>query len=178
MKKAGLFLLSFVITLSICAQSEWKQIVIDNSLKLSAPFDMKTIVLDIDEETKQKVDKYISSSGSNTSETFVVAAVSAIYKPTITTNVNGALKGTVGSFKSSEEVNVVYDQKSLNDFGIQGTCATGYTENTITGKKSYFYTYHYGKNNKYWNIIILHTTNTQESRDMAQKVYQSIQITD
>src|SRR5688500_2873362 len=107
MKKAVLLFVSFLITLSICAQSEWKQIVIDNSLKLSAPLEMKTIVLDIDEETKQKVDKYISSSGSNTAETFVVAAGSAINKPTITTNVNGALKGTVGSFKSSDVVNVV-----------------------------------------------------------------------
>ena len=177
MKKTWLLVLSFFISLPFYGQQEWKQTIVDNSLTISTPFEIHSLDLGLDEETQKKLDKYITFSGQDSLQTFMVMVISALYKPPITTNVSGALNGSIDNLKGSGKNTVQYEQHSLNDFGIEGISVIGQIEDNTSGEKSFIYGYYYGKDNKYWNILILFFTDNQENRDKALKVYQSIRIT-
>jgi hypothetical protein len=182
MKKNYLLVLILFASLSFYGQNDnaqqkndWKKIIVDNSISLSAPFEMKSINLEIEEGAKQKIDKYITYSGQDKTESFVVMAISAMYKPPIEVNLDGALIGSMNGFKTSD-INVHYDQKSISAFGIKGISAIGYYEDTTISKKTFFEDYFFGKGNKYWNVLILYATDNQENKDMAKRVYDSVEI--
>ena len=57
MKKTWLLIISFLISLHFYGQQEWKQTVIDNSLTVSAPFELKPLDLELGEDTKKMLDR-------------------------------------------------------------------------------------------------------------------------
>jgi hypothetical protein len=182
MKKNYLLVLILCTSLSFYGQNDntlqkknWKKIIVDNSISLSAPFEMNSINLELEESAKQKIDKYITYSGQDKTESFVVLATSAMYKPPIEVNLEGALTGSMNGFKTTD-IDVHYEQKSINAFGIKGISAIGYYEDTTNNKKTFFEDYFFGKGNKYWNVLILYQTDNQENKNMAKQVYDSVEI--
>lgn len=176
MKRVTFLLAAIISFLNFYGQGTWKEVIVDNSLSLSSPFEMKSIALDINAETEKKLEKYITTSGQDSMGTYVIMAVSALYKPEITANLENALKAVVDGFKENGEDKLTYEKKTLSDFGVQGLSAVGHVENVNSGKGYYFYSYFYGKQNKYWNVLVLYENNSQENIDRALQVIRSIRI--
>jgi hypothetical protein len=174
--KKNLFLILFLLATIPFYGQTWTKTSVSSSLSFSTPFDMKLASLDLSEETKKKVDSYITYSGQNDDESFVIMAVSTIYNSSIKTNLPAAVDACVNGLKGTPTSELHYDRKELTNFGVDGYSAIGYVENPDNGQKSYFRCYFYGKENKYWNIIIMYLKDNDENRNTASKIYQSIKI--
>ena len=84
--KKNLLLILFVLAVTPFYGQTWTKTAVSSSLSFSTPFDMKLASLDLSEETKKKVDSYITYSGQNEDESFVIMAVSTVYNSSIKTN--------------------------------------------------------------------------------------------
>jgi hypothetical protein len=175
MKKLILFALAVFVSTAFYGQTDWKKTTIGKSLSLSTPFEMKSASLDLSEETKKKIDSYITFSGQDDDESIFVMAVTALYNPSIKTNLQAALDASVNGLRGSDKSQLHFEQGTLKDFGIEGLSAIGYVEDE-SGEKSYFKSYFYGKDNKYWNIIIMYLKDDAVTRNKVSQVHQSIKI--
>lgn len=144
-------------------------------MQIQSPFELKEAVIPISDDVKSLIDEMYSYS-SKTKNGFEIIINSIRYNEVIgKPNLQGAANGSVAEMKNVSGVSDFnFSQKDINIQGLDGFEIRG--SFVLKSNKAKYINVGLVDGLKLYQLIIIHLYNDENARELAEKVYQSLEI--